>query len=84
MKFLVSPVRSVLCLDWCRAYKPSENVEAKAGIPRRHIRVKYQHMSEFKQDRMVGFQEADMSYHDISALIGHAAMTVMHECGNSG
>jgi hypothetical protein len=35
-------------------------------------------MSQFKWGTMVGFQEAGLSYHDILAHTGHAAMKAMH------
>ena len=36
-------------------------------------------MNAFERGRMVGLWEASLSYHDIAARTGHAAMTVMHE-----
>ena len=35
-------------------------------------------MSAFERGIMVGLQEAGLSYRDIAARTGHAAMTVMH------
>ena len=52
-------------------------MKASAGMPRRHERVQYQHVSAFEWGRMVGLQEAGLSYRDIEARTGHAAMTVM-------
>ena len=46
-----------------------------AGMPHRHKRAQYHQLSAFKRGRMVGLQEAGLSY--IAACTGHAAMTVM-------
>ena len=46
-------------------------------MPCRHIRVQYQQVSAFERGRMVGLREAGLSYRDIAAHTGHAAMTVM-------
>ena len=54
-------------------------MKANAGMPHRHGRAQYQHMSEMKWGRMVGLREAGLSYCDISAPTGHAAMTVIRE-----
>ena len=35
-------------------------------------------MSALERGRMVSLREAGLSYHDIAASTGHAAMTVMH------
>ena len=48
-------------------------------MPRRYKTVQYQHVSVFEWGRMVGLWEAGLSYLDIVAHTGHAAMTVMHE-----
>ena len=52
-------------------------MKASAGMPRRCERVQYQQMSAFERGKMIGLQEVGMSYHDIVARTGHAAMTVM-------
>ena len=38
-------------------------------MPRRCERVQYQEVSAFEWDRMIGLQEAGLSYHDIVARI---------------
>ena len=40
-------------------------------------RAQYQQVSAFEQGRMIGLQEAGLSYRDIAVRTGHAAMTVM-------
>ena len=47
------------------------------GMPRRRERAQYQQVSAFERGRMVGLREAGLSYRDIVARTGHAAMTVM-------
>ena len=47
-------------------------------MPRWCKRVQYQQVSAFKRGRMVGLQEAGLSYRGIAACTGHAATTVMH------
>ena len=37
-------------------------------------------MSAFERGRIVGLQEASLSYRDIAARIGHVATTVMRVC----
>ena len=46
-------------------------------MPRRRERAQYQQVSAFERGRMVGLWEAGLSYHDIAARTGHAAMTVL-------
>ena len=46
-------------------------------MPRRRERAQYQQVSAFERGRMIGLREAGLSYHDIAALTGHAATTVM-------
>ena len=43
-------------------------------------RAQYQQVSAFEQGKMVGLQEAVLSYCDIVACTGHAATTVMCVC----
>ena len=50
---------------------------ASAGMPRRRKRAQYQQVGTFKRGRMVGLQEAGLSYRDIAACKGHATMKVM-------
>ena len=50
-------------------------MKASAGMPRRGERAQSQQVSALELGRMVGLQEAGLSYSDIAALIGHAAMT---------
>ena len=52
-------------------------MKASAGIPRRRERMQYQQVSSFERGRMIGLQEAGLSYRDIAACTGHAATTVM-------
>ena len=52
-------------------------MKASAGIPRRRERAQYQQVSAFKRGRMVGLQEAGLSYREIAARTGHTATTVM-------
>ena len=47
-------------------------------MPRRHERAQYQQMSAIERGKMLGLQEAGLSYRDIVACTGHAATTVMH------
>ena len=47
------------------------------GMPHRCERAQYQQVSAFERDRKVGLPEAGLSYRDIAACTGHAAMTVM-------
>ena len=47
-------------------------------MPRRRKRAQYQQVGTFKRGRMVGLQEAGLSYRDIATRTGHAAMIVMH------
>ena len=44
---------------------------------RRLERAQYQQVSAFERGRMVGLREAGLSYRDIVAHTGHAAMTDM-------
>ena len=46
-------------------------------MPCQRKRAQYQQVSAFERGRMVGLQEAGVSYCDIAACTGHAAMTVM-------
>ena len=46
-------------------------------MPRRRERAQYQKVSAFERSRMVGLREAGLSYRDIAACTGHAAMKVM-------
>ena len=75
---MASNWRWLCLLSQCRASKQSWNVKAIAGMPRRRERTQYQQVSVLKGDRMVGLMEAGLSYRDIAACTGHAAMTVMH------
>ena len=52
-------------------------MKASAGMPRKRKRVQYPQVSTFERGRMVGLQEAGLSYGDTAARTGHAAMTVM-------
>ena len=51
-------------------------MEASAGMIRRRERAQYQQVSSFKRGRMIGLWEAGLSYRDIAASTGYAAMTV--------
>ena len=42
-------------------------------MPRRRERTQYQQVSSCERGRMVGVQEAGLSYHDMAAHTGHAA-----------
>ena len=76
---LVLPTRSVLCVaQSVQSSKQSRNVKANVGIPLWHARTQYQHVSEFKWSWMICLWQASLSYHDISACTGYAAMTVIH------
>lgn len=63
------------CLDI--AFKRSGNLKANVGTAHGRERAQYQHESDFKQGRIVGFWKVDLSYHDILTPAGHAAMAVM-------
>ena len=52
-------------------------MKASAGMYRQCKRAQYQQMSAFERGRMVGLRDARLSYCDIAAHTGHAAMTVM-------
>ena len=52
-------------------------MKANAGMPRRRERAQYQQVSAFERGRMVGLLEAILSYRDIAARTGYAAMTLM-------
>ena len=47
-------------------------------MARRREKAQYQQVSAFKRGRMVGLQEAGLSYRYVAAHTGHAAKTVMH------
>ena len=46
-------------------------------MPHRSERAQYQQVSAFERCRITGLQETGVSYRDIAACTGHAAMTVM-------
>ena len=52
-------------------------MKASAGMLRRLERAQYQQVSAFERGRMIDLREAGLSYCDIAARTGHAAMTVM-------
>ena len=52
-------------------------MKASVGLPRRRERAQYQQVSAFERGRMVGVREVGLSYPDIAARSGHAAITIM-------
>ncbi|PSN38897.1 hypothetical protein C0J52_20069 [Blattella germanica] len=53
-------------------------------MPRRREWAQYQQVSPFERGRMIGLQEAGLSYRDIAPRTGHAATTVMHRRSGTG